>query len=73
MSTETKQQRIAQLEEVLWTLAGRNSLEMYDATHTVGDAIKHCKQQIKSLKTKLARSTQQPNLRMPSALPLSTS
>jgi hypothetical protein len=38
----------------LWTLAGRNSLEMYDATHTVGDAIKHCKQQIKSLKTKLA-------------------
>jgi hypothetical protein len=35
-----KQQRIKELEEALWTLATRNSQEMHDATHTVGETIR---------------------------------
>jgi hypothetical protein len=54
---KNKQQRIAHLEGVLWELASRNSQEMYDAFHTVGETIKHCKQQIKSLRTKLLRES----------------
>ncbi|MGA2426029.1 MAG: hypothetical protein ABSG07_18655 [Terriglobales bacterium] len=50
-----KQQRIKELEEALWRLATRNSQEMVDATHTVGETIRHVKRQIKSLKTRLLR------------------
>lgn len=54
--TQAQQDRITKLENLLWELAesGRDSLEMYDATHTVFDTLKHLRQQIKSLTTKWA-------------------
>ena len=57
MKKQNLEQIIKAREASLWALveSGRASWEMVDATHTVGETIRHVKRQIKSLKTRLLR------------------